>query len=184
MSAQCPVSPKAEMPDIARVQTSQLKGSQLQGPGRGVATSRAEHAAARPPSAAYIKILQRKIERAIRRRKINRRVVAQTSPLVIAFARDRFRSPADRAQAMADPLASSNSPLALTDAQLDAVMRAAAPIAIDRRDAFLRQVAEELSRYVELGDGIVHRVIAQVQRQHFDAPELEEERRGRWSKYA
>src|SRR5262249_37960603 len=52
MSAQCPVSPKAEMPDIARssknFSTQRIAKASFRGPGRGVATSRDEPAAARP----------------------------------------------------------------------------------------------------------------------------------------
>jgi hypothetical protein len=73
-------------------------------------------------------------------------------------------------------------PIKLTDDELTAVLAAAKPIAIDRRDDFLQAVANELSRYAELGPGIVHRVIVQVQRDFFDPPHLE--RSGVWSKYA
>jgi hypothetical protein len=60
-------------------------------------------------------------------------------------------------------------PIRLTDAELDAVMSAARPIAVERRDAFLQQVAAEL-RDREVGPGLVHRVVAQVQREFFDPP--------------
>jgi 3-hydroxyisobutyrate dehydrogenase-like beta-hydroxyacid dehydrogenase len=72
-------------------------------------------------------------------------------------------------------------PIRLTDEELTAVMAAARPIAVDRRDEFLRKVASELGRCGELGDGVVYRVIAQVQREHFEPPDLE--LRGRWGKY-
>jgi hypothetical protein len=60
-------------------------------------------------------------------------------------------------------------PIRLTDDELDAVMSAAQPIAIERRDAFLQAVAAEL-RGREVGPGLVHRVVAQVQREFFDPP--------------
>jgi hypothetical protein len=73
--------------------------------------------------------------------------------------------------------------LRLSDAELDVVMNAAKPIARDRRDAFLQAVATELARYPgELGVGLVHRIVAEIQRAHFEPPHLE--RSGVWSKYA
>jgi hypothetical protein len=71
-------------------------------------------------------------------------------------------------------------PLALSDSELDAIMAAARPIARDRRDAFLQQVAELLRDCSELGPGAVHRAIAQAQRAHFDPPV---DTSGRWAKY-
>jgi hypothetical protein len=56
--------------------------------------------------------------------------------------------------------------IALSDDELAAVMTAAAPIPPRDRDQFLRDVASELSRYPELGPGIVGRVTAKTQRQH------------------
>jgi hypothetical protein len=60
-------------------------------------------------------------------------------------------------------------PIRLSDSELDAVMAAARPIPIERRDAFLQQVAAEL-RGREIGPGLVHRICAEVQREHFDPP--------------
>jgi hypothetical protein len=57
----------------------------------------------------------------------------------------------------------------LTDVQLDVVMAAAAPLPVDRRDAFLQEVAAALEGH-EIGDGILHRVIAEVQRKFWDPP--------------
>jgi hypothetical protein len=56
-------------------------------------------------------------------------------------------------------------PLALNDEELQIVMTAAAPIQRKDRAAFLRDVSAELSKYVELGPGIVSRVTARLQRQ-------------------
>jgi len=62
-------------------------------------------------------------------------------------------------------------PIRLSDSELDAVMAAARPIAVDRRDAFLQQVAAELQGR-QIGPGLVHRVCAEAQRQYFDPPDL------------
>jgi hypothetical protein len=72
-------------------------------------------------------------------------------------------------------------PIKLTDAELDAVMAAARPLAPHQRDAFLQRVAELLRTCGEVGPGSVHRAIAEAQREHFDPPVLE--RSGIWSKY-
>jgi hypothetical protein len=63
-------------------------------------------------------------------------------------------------------------PIRLTDSELDAIMTACRPLEPARRDDFLRQVAASLQACHEIGDGVVYRVVAEVQRQHFDAPDL------------
>jgi hypothetical protein len=63
-------------------------------------------------------------------------------------------------------------PLALTDAQLDAVYRAAGPLAPAVRGAFLELVAQSLAGAGEIGDGTVARVCAEVQRRFLIPPEL------------
>jgi hypothetical protein len=63
-------------------------------------------------------------------------------------------------------------PLKLSDAELDAVLQAARPLPVERRDAFLRAVAGALQSCDEIGPGVVYRVVAEVQRQHFDAPDF------------
>jgi hypothetical protein len=67
-----------------------------------------------------------------------------------------------------------NSPISLnSDAELDAVITACQPLESGRRDAFLRELAAELGRYRGgLGPGAVYRVIRDVQRHHFDPPDL------------
>ena len=62
-------------------------------------------------------------------------------------------------------------PLKLSDAELDAVLVAARPIPVERRDGFLQDVAA-LLRGREVGPGSVHRAIEQAQRAHFDPPDL------------
>jgi hypothetical protein len=63
-------------------------------------------------------------------------------------------------------------PLRLSDAELDALYRAARPIAQDRRDAFLQAVADALAGLSELGPGATYRVIRDVQKQFFDPPDF------------
>jgi hypothetical protein len=62
------------------------------------------------------------------------------------------------------------APIALTDAQLDAVFRAAAPLAVHERDAFLQDVAAILRGVVAPGDGDIYRAIREAQRRHWDPP--------------
>jgi hypothetical protein len=64
------------------------------------------------------------------------------------------------------------SPIALTDSQLDVITAAAQPLAPQDRGAFLQAVAEALQRR-EVGDGLVARACAEVQRRFFDPPMLE-----------
>jgi hypothetical protein len=55
-------------------------------------------------------------------------------------------------------------PLALTDDELSALQRAAAPIHPLQRDAFLQALAVELERYPVVGPGVVFRAAAELQR--------------------
>jgi hypothetical protein len=64
-------------------------------------------------------------------------------------------------------------PIRLTDEELDAVFAAARPLAVNRRDVFLQAVAASLRRCEVIGPGVVHRICAEVQREHFDPPDLE-----------
>ncbi len=73
-------------------------------------------------------------------------------------------------------------PISLSDAELDAVMAAATPLAPALRDEFLRAVARELSTHGEIGPGLVYRAIKVVQRQYFDAPDLGRGPGSRWSR--
>jgi hypothetical protein len=67
------------------------------------------------------------------------------------------------------------APIALSDAQLDAVMRVCAPLRPDARGGFLEAVAAALQGR-EIGDGSVGRAIAAAQRQFFDPPLSTDER--------
>jgi hypothetical protein len=64
-----------------------------------------------------------------------------------------------------------SKPLALSDSELAAIYRAAGPIAPDVRSAFLEEVAQRLAGR-ELGDGLVYRVVMEVQRKFWSAPDL------------
>ena len=66
-----------------------------------------------------------------------------------------------------------SQPLRLSDSQMDAVMRAAQPLAPNVRGAFLEAMAQVLAAQPELGDGSVGRAIAATQRAFFDPPHLE-----------
>jgi hypothetical protein len=58
------------------------------------------------------------------------------------------------------------APIRLSDAQLSAVMAAARPLPVAARDQFLREVAERLQGHEQLGDGVVGRVAAEVQKRY------------------
>ena len=66
----------------------------------------------------------------------------------------------------------STKPIRLSDSELSAIFAAARPIAVERRDAFLQEVAALLSGCVEVGPGTVHRCIEQAQRNHFTPPDI------------
>jgi hypothetical protein len=74
-------------------------------------------------------------------------------------------------------------PLRLTDDQLSAIFAAARPLPVERRDAFLQEVASLLRGAAEVGPGTVHRAIAQAQRAYFDPPQLAAGAPGRGAKY-
>jgi len=74
--------------------------------------------------------------------------------------------------------AATPAPLALTDAELNQIMRYAGPLHPRLRRAFVERVAYELRGRV-IGDGLVHRACAKVLKESglFDAP-LETEPNG------
>ena len=76
------------------------------------------------------------------------------------------------------------SPIKLSDAAMDAIMRAAQPIDHDQRSAFLEAVAAELARCAALGDGSVYRVVRDVQRRFFHPPIEDHGRQGvgKWAR--
>ena len=72
-------------------------------------------------------------------------------------------------------------PIRLSDDQMPAVLAASTPLPPDLRAAFLETCAREISALPMVGDGALHRVIMQVQRQYFDAPDLSDRHAPRWS---
>ena len=64
------------------------------------------------------------------------------------------------------------SVLHLSDEQLDQVFRAARPLHVRDRDAFLQAVAEGL-RGKTIGDGEVFRAVRDAQRRYHEAPDLD-----------
>jgi hypothetical protein len=73
-------------------------------------------------------------------------------------------------------------PIALTDEQLSAVMAVAEPLAPADRSAFLEDVAVALAALPTIGDGVVNRVVREVQSKYF-RPELDPPScRGRWAR--
>ena len=76
-------------------------------------------------------------------------------------------------------------PIALSDAQLNAIIAASTPLPPDLRGAFLETCAREIAALPMIGDGSLHRMIMNVQRQYFRPPlETEEHGRRGISKYA
>jgi hypothetical protein len=63
------------------------------------------------------------------------------------------------------------APIALTDDQLDAIMRACEPLRPADRGGFLEAVAAALQGR-KVGDGAVYLAIRQTQRRFFDPPQL------------
>ncbi len=63
--------------------------------------------------------------------------------------------------------------ISLSDDELAAVMSAARPIPPRDRDQFLRDVAAELSRHLEIGPGIIARVTAAAQKRYLNPPSLQ-----------
>jgi hypothetical protein len=72
----------------------------------------------------------------------------------------------------------SPRPLSLSDSQLDAVIRASAPLAPHDRSAFLVAVADALRDVSVVGDGSVHRICAEQQRRFLSPPDLGHALRG------
>ena len=69
----------------------------------------------------------------------------------------------------------------LSPDQVEAVLQAARPLPHAEHAAFLAEVSSALADLGDLGDGVVHRVIRDVQRRHWDPPDLTGTgRRSRW----
>jgi hypothetical protein len=63
-----------------------------------------------------------------------------------------------------------SKPVRLNDDELSHIFEAARPLPVERRDAFLQEVASLLSGCDMVGPGTVHRAIQQAQRLYFDPP--------------
>jgi hypothetical protein len=70
--------------------------------------------------------------------------------------------------------------IALNDDELQIVMSAAAPLQPHARDQFLRDCAAELSRYLEIGPGIIARVTGRLQREHMNPQQRGRPHEGKW----
>jgi hypothetical protein len=110
---------------------------------------------------------------------------AQETRALLPDARCRFveirAEPAAGAGACREDREVRTPMLALNDAELEIVMSAAAPIRPIDRDQFLRDVANELQRYPEIGVGIVGRVVSKIQREHL-APRRYAHSVGKWDR--
>jgi hypothetical protein len=69
--------------------------------------------------------------------------------------------------------ANQPSPIALSEAQMCALLAASHPLPPAARSAFLEHCAREIATLLELGDGALHRLIVRVQRMYFDPPDLD-----------
>jgi hypothetical protein len=63
-------------------------------------------------------------------------------------------------------------PLALSDAQVSAIMALSRPLSPDQRSRFLEMLAAKLTGQRELGDGAIYRLCRELQREHFDPPQF------------
>jgi hypothetical protein len=69
-------------------------------------------------------------------------------------------------------------PLKLNDSEMSLLLTLSAPIDQERRTDFLRAVAVELdARPSAIGEGTIHRIARQVQRQFWQPPQFGEGRR-------
>ena len=64
-------------------------------------------------------------------------------------------------------------PIALTEAQMCALLAASHPLPPALRSAFLEACAKEIANLPELGDGVLHRTIVRIQREFFDLPDID-----------
>jgi hypothetical protein len=68
---------------------------------------------------------------------------------------------------------SNLKPIALSEAQMLALLAASHPLPVAARSVFLEHCAREIANLPELGDGALHRTIVRVQRMFFDPPDLD-----------
>jgi len=67
-----------------------------------------------------------------------------------------------------------SKPIALSDTQMDTIVRLAGPLPPPDRDVYLREVAAALDGREEIGDGFVARVCAEVRRRLWHPPPNEQ----------
>jgi hypothetical protein len=65
---------------------------------------------------------------------------------------------------------SVDKPISLSESQMAAILRAAAPLRRQDVEDYMRMVAEELRARPMMGDGDVYRAVEAAQREYFDPP--------------
>jgi hypothetical protein len=65
---------------------------------------------------------------------------------------------------------SVDKPISVSESQLAAILRAAAPLRRQDVEDYMRMVAEELRARPMMGDGDVYRAVEAAQRKYFDPP--------------
>jgi hypothetical protein len=87
------------------------------------------------------------------------------------------------AYGLPDTEANQSAPIALSEAQMCALLAASYPLPPRSRGPFLEACARELANLPELGDGALHRLIVRVQKMYFDPPDLNRRTMPRVSKW-
>ena len=64
----------------------------------------------------------------------------------------------------------SDKPISVSDSQLTAIVRAAAPLRRQDVEDYMRMVADQLRARPMIGDGDVYRAVEVAQRKYFDPP--------------
>jgi hypothetical protein len=75
-----------------------------------------------------------------------------------------------KSNAYGPPHTAANQPPPIALTEMLALLAASYPLPPQSRGPFLEACARELSALPIVGDGILHRVIMDVQRRHFDPP--------------
>ena len=65
---------------------------------------------------------------------------------------------------------SVDKPISVSESQLAAILRAAAPLRQQDVEDYMRMVAEQLRARPMIGDGDVYRAVEVAQRKYFDPP--------------
>ncbi len=68
---------------------------------------------------------------------------------------------------------SNLKPIALSEAQMLALLAASHPLPVAARPAFLEACAKEIASLPELGDGVLHRTIVRIQHEYFDPQDID-----------